>query len=312
MNHYCESVIQARNLTKCYGEQLVVNSINFQVRQGSCCGILGPNGAGKTTTLKMLVGHTLPTAGELSVLGYTIPNQSRQLRQIIGIVPQQDNLDPDFTVTQNLQIYGRYFGLNAATLKKRIPDILSFATLGHKANTLVTTLSGGMQRRLSLGRALINEPQLVVLDEPTTGLDPQARQLIWQRLRQLKMQGLTLILTTHYMEEAERLCDDIIVMDQGKILEQGAPQALIKRYIPPQVVEVHGTHVDALERWHEEVGRRFNLNSEIVGDTRFYYGEKVISLLDSLSEQSDLRYLHRPANLEDVFLKLTGRDLRDD
>ncbi len=302
-------IISAHQLTKQYGNNTVVNSIDFCVQQGSCCGILGPNGAGKTTTLRMLMGHVLPSKGQLSVLGWNIPEQARAMRQYAGIVPQQDNLDPDFSVTQNLSVYGQYFGLSAAEIQERIPKILAFSALEQKADARVTTLSGGMQRRLSLGRTLINDPQLIVLDEPTTGLDPQARQLIWQRLRQLKNQGLTLVLTTHYMEEAERLCDDIIIMDQGCILEQGAPRELIERHIPPNVVEVHG--VD-LELWHQDVAAQFELHSETIGDTRFYYGYEVAPFLQALNDNPELRYLHRPANLEDVFLKLTGRDLRDD
>ncbi len=202
-------IINAHALTKVYDQQRVVDTIHFSVQRGECCGILGPNGAGKTTTLRMLVGNTSPTGGHLEVLGWQIPAQSRQMRAQVGIVPQRDNLDPDFSVVQNLYVYGRYFGLDRTILNQRISKILAFASLEHKAQARVPTLSGGMQRRLSLGRALINEPQLLILDEPTTGLDPQARQLIWQRLRQLKKEGLTLILTTHYMEEAERLCDEL-------------------------------------------------------------------------------------------------------
>jgi lipooligosaccharide transport system ATP-binding protein len=305
------AVITAHDLTKRYGNTTVVDAIQFQIQPGRCCGILGPNGAGKTTTLKMLMGHTLPTAGTLQVLGWPIPQQARPMRQHVGIVPQQDNLDPDFTVQQNLQVYARYFGLSRAEMQQRIPYLLTFAALTHKAEALVTTLSGGMQRRLSLARALINQPQLVVLDEPTTGLDPQARQLIWQRLRELKNQGLTLVLTTHYMEEAERLCDDIIIMDQGRILDHDSPRTLIKRYIAPEVVELHGAE---LATWNRTVASQFNCHGESVGDTWFYYGEHsaLNGLLQAASENPQLRYLHRPANLEDVFLKLTGRDLKDD
>jgi len=257
----------------------------------------------------MLVGNTFPTSGHLEVLGWQIPAQARQMRARIGIVPQRDNLDPDFSVVQNLYVYGRYFGLSRSVLNQRIPEILAFASLEHKAQARVPTLSGGMQRRLSLGRALINEPELLILDEPTTGLDPQARQLIWQRLRQLRKEGLTLILTTHYMEEAERLCDHIIIMDHGRILEEGSPQYLIEHYIEPQVVEVHGSEVDD---WHTQQGQQLPVRSEHIGDTWFYYGNDMNILLQKLSSWPQLRYLHRPAHLEDVFLKLTGRDLHDD
>jgi lipooligosaccharide transport system ATP-binding protein len=303
-----QAVIQARQLRKDYGGQAIVKQIDFRVQRGECCGILGPNGAGKTTTLRMLIGHTPPTAGELSVLGWDIPRQAALMRERIGVVPQKDNLDPDFSVRQNLEIYGSYFGLKREQLAERIPRLLEFAALEHKAAALAPTLSGGMQRRLSLARALLNEPELLVLDEPTTGLDPQARQLIWQRLRQLKQNGLTVILTTHYMEEAERLCDRIIILDQGRILDDGAPHELVARHIPPQVVEVHGHEADA---WHLAQAAGLGLHSEHVGDTWFYYGADMRPVLDRLAGQEGLRYLHRPANLEDVFLKLTGRELRD-
>lgn len=302
-------IVTAHALTKSYNQQTVVDAIHFSVQRGTCCGILGPNGAGKTTTLRMLVGHILPNHGHLEVLGWQIPAQAREMRVQIGIVPQRDNLDPDFTVIENLYVYGRYFGLSRTLLQQRIPKILAFASLENKAQAKVPTLSGGMQRRLSLGRALINEPELLILDEPTTGLDPQARQLIWQRLRQLRKQGLTLILTTHYMEEAERLCDHIIIMDQGRILEEGSPQQLIERYIESQVVEVHGSEVD---QWHIQQGQHLSLRSEHIGDTWFYYGNDMNFLLQKLVNWPELKYLHRPAHLEDVFLKLTGRDLRDD
>ncbi|OQW93018.1 MAG: ABC transporter [Beggiatoa sp. IS2] len=301
-------VVVAEALTKVYQQQIVVNAITFSVPRGEFLGILGPNGAGKTTTLRMLVGNTSPSGGRLHVLNWPIPAQARAMRAYIGIVPQKDNLDPDFSVTQNLMVYGNYFGLSRSVLKQRIPKLLEIAALENKADAIVTTLSGGMQRRLSLARALINEPELLILDEPTTGLDPQARQLIWQRLRQLRKAGLTLILTTHYMEEAERLCDHIIIVNNGCILEQGSPYDLIAKYIEPQVVEVYGNTLDA---WHEQVGRHLSFRSEHIGDTWFYYGFEVEPLLQKLRAWTPLRYLHRPANLEDVFLRLTGRDLRD-
>ncbi len=305
-----DTVIVANGLSKQFAQFKAVDNISFTVKRGICCGILGPNGAGKTTTLKMLVGNTLPTSGELHVLNWKIPEQAREMRYHIGIVPQKDNLDPDFSVTQNLRVYGSYFNVPAHVLEERIPKILQFANLENKANALIHALSGGMQRRLSLGRALINDPQLLILDEPTTGLDPQARQLIWQRLRQLKMQGLSLILTTHYMEEAERLCDELIIMDNGKILAQASPRALIEQYIEPQVLEVHGAE-NEVQQWHTQIAQPSKLRHEKIGDTWFYYGNSVEFLVQSLQNFSSLRFLHRPANLEDVFLKLTGRDLRE-
>jgi len=304
-----DAVVVAQGLTKTYGSNTVVKNIHFTVKKGQFCGILGPNGAGKTTTLRMLMGSTPPTSGELQVMEWAVPQYAREMRAKVGIVPQRDNLDPDFSVVDNLLIYGSYFGISRKILRDRIPKLLEFAALQHKADALVPTLSGGMQRRLSLARALVNAPDLLVLDEPTTGLDPQARQLIWQRLRQLKNQGLTLILTTHYMEEAERLCDHLIIMDNGSILEEATPRDLVDKYIEPQVVEVHG---NTANEWHDSHAITFNLKHERVGDTWFYYGNDMAALLDSLSKFPELRYLHRPANLEDVFVNLTGRDLRDD
>jgi lipooligosaccharide transport system ATP-binding protein len=303
------SIVVAHALRKEYAGQIVVKDISFQIARGECCGMLGPNGAGKTTTLRMLIGATPPTGGELRVLDHAIPAQARAMRARLGVVPQQDNLDPDFSVVRNLRIYGSYFGLSATQLAARIPRLLEFAALEHKADALIQNLSGGMQRRLSLARALINEPDLLVLDEPTTGLDPQARQLIWQRLRHLKNEGLTLMLTSHYMEEAERLCDRLIIMDQGEIIEQGAPRTLIERYIEPHVVELHG--VDAAN-WYACHSSTLEARHEHVGDTWFFYARDVRPLLARLDSWPNLRYLHRPANLEDVFLKLTGRDLRED
>jgi len=301
-------IVTAHALSKIYDRSHVVDNINFSVEQGEFCGILGPNGAGKTTTLRMLIGHTPPTQGHLSVLNWRIPGQERAMRQQLGVVSQKDNLDPDFTVTENLLNYGRYFGLTHSMITQRIPELLAFAALEKKAHVLVTTLSGGMQRRLSLARALINQPKLLILDEPTTGLDPQARQLIWQRLRQLKNAGMTLILTTHYMEEAERLCDRLIIMDNGRILGEGTPRALIQQHIEPQVVEIHGNNA---EQWHLQQGKNLGLRYEHVGDTWFYYGHQVESVLSQLQALPELYFLHRPANLEDVFVKLTGRELRE-
>ncbi len=307
------SIVWARELSKQYGDSRVVDNIDFEVRRGECCGILGPNGAGKTTTLRMLIGNTPPSGGELRVLGLNIPEQARAMRQRIGVVPQQDNLDPDFSVLENLQVYGRYFGISRQQLQARLPELLGFASLEHKSRAPIAALSGGMQRRLSLARALINQPELLILDEPTTGLDPQARQALWQQLRRLINRGLSLILTTHYMEEAERLCDRLIIMDQGRILEQGPPRELIRRYIEPQVVEIHGGGAD---EWRQQQGANLDLRHEHIGDTWFYYGEDMRELLDRLHASAEnwpnMRYLHRPANLEDVFLTLTGRDLRDD
>ncbi|MGH7858075.1 MAG: ABC transporter ATP-binding protein, partial [Candidatus Binatia bacterium] len=221
------NIVEARALTKHYNGSAAVDSIEFSVRRGECFGILGPNGAGKTTTLRMLLGVTPPTAGQLQVLGYDVPVEARVMRRNVGVVPQSDNLDPDFTVTENLSVYASYFDIPRAEVVRRIPALLAFASLENRARSSINTLSGGMRRRLTLARALVNDPSLLVLDEPTTGLDPQARQLIWQRLRSLLAQGKTLILTTHYMEEAERLCDELVIVDHGRVIARGSPRAII-------------------------------------------------------------------------------------
>ncbi len=301
-------VVEARGLTKRYDGRPVVDAIDVRVERGECFGILGPNGAGKTTTLRMLIGATPPTAGRLEVLGYEIPRDARSMRRSIGVVPQGDNLDPDFTVTENLAVYAAYFGIGGKALEHRIPQLLAFASLEAKAGAAITTLSGGMRRRLILARALVNQPELLVLDEPTTGLDPQARQLIWQRLRSLLGRGTTLILTTHYMEEAERLCDRLVILDAGKVLVTGSPQSLIRDHVEPQVLEVYGSQVD---RWLDERGRSLCGRAEHVGETVFCYAEDEYPILDDLRHRPELHFLHRPANLEDVFVKLTGRELRD-
>jgi lipooligosaccharide transport system ATP-binding protein len=302
------AVIDAQGLIKDYGGQRAVDEVDVRVQPGECWGLLGPNGAGKTTFLRMVVGNTIPSAGRLRVLGRPVPDEAPTVRARIGVVPQADNLDPELTVTENLVTFACYFGIGAATARGRIEELLRFAELDGRADAPLSTLSGGMLRRLSLVRALINEPELLILDEPTTGLDPQARQLIWQRLRSLKRHGLTLILTTHYMEEAERLCDRVTVMDHGTLLDTASPRELIARHIEPQVVEVHGPE---LETWHKIVGHQLALRSEQVGETQFYYVDDERALLEALHGRRELSYLHRRSNLEDVFIKLTGRELRD-
>jgi len=303
-----QPVVTARGLRKLYDGLAVVDGIDLDVQRGECFGLLGPNGAGKTTTLRMLLGIVPPNAGELHVLGHAIPRQAREMRERVGVVPQQDNLDPDFTVTENLRVYASYFNLRGAALDQRIQELLVFAALETKPKANIGTLSGGMKRRLTLARALINQPELLILDEPSTGLDPQARQVIWQRLRSLLGEGKTLILTTHYMEEAERLCDRLAIMDHGHILALGSPAQLIRQHIEPQVLEIYGPGLDA---WYEHYGQRLALRSERVGETLFCYTRDESGLLENLRHRPELRFVHRPGNLEDVFLKLTGRELRD-
>lgn len=303
-----DRVVDARGLTKRYGAQTVVDNVDLSIRRGECFGLLGPNGAGKTTTLRMLMGATPPSVGELNVLGFPIPQQARQMHQRLGVVPQHDNLDPDFTVMENLVTYASYFGLRGAALSRRIAELLTFANLDTRAHAGIGTLSGGMKRRLTLARSLINDPDVLILDEPTTGLDPQARQLIWQRLRTLLVQGKSLILTTHYMEEAERLCDRLVIIDKGRILVCGSPAELVQQHIEPHVVEIHGRGMD---EWFNAIGQQYVQRSEYAGETLFCYLSDERPLLNALCERPELHFTHRRATLEDVFLKLTGKELRE-
>jgi lipooligosaccharide transport system ATP-binding protein len=296
------------NLRKSYGGREVVCGLDLELKPGECFGLLGPNGAGKTTTLRLCLGLTVPDSGSIRMFDLPVPQVARQARARAGVVPQLDNLDPDFTVRENLLVYGRYFGLAASRIKARIPMLLDFAGLASRADDNIKALSGGMKRRLTLARALINDPDLIFLDEPTTGLDPQARHLIWQRLHQLLAQGKTIFLTTHFMDEAERLCHRLAIMDHGRIMVSGSPRALIAEHIEPQVVEVFGDGADA---WAAARGGALSERCEQTGETVFCYARNVEALLADLERRPGLRYTHRPANLEDVFLRLTGRDLRD-
>lgn len=303
-----QTIVQAKQLSKYFDEFCAVDHIDFKVYQGECLGLLGPNGAGKTTTMRMLLGHVYPSSGLLEVLNYPIPAKARLARAKMGVVPQQDNLDVDLTVMENLRSYASYFGLRGVALEQHLHALLTFVALENKQNTYIHTLSGGMRRRLILARALVNNPELLILDEPTTGLDPQARQLIWQRLRQLTRQGATIILTTHYLEEAERLCNRILIVDSGRILADGMPKALIQAHIEPHVIEVMGTGVRS---WLADLPAATVSRAEMVGETLFCYCKDAQPLLGQLQAFPELEFLHRPANLEDVFLKLTGRELRD-
>jgi lipooligosaccharide transport system ATP-binding protein len=301
-------VLSAHNLHKSYAGHKVVEGLNLSLNKGECFGLLGPNGAGKTTTLRMLLGLIAPDAGEAKLLGLPVPQAAREARIKVGVVPQIDNLDPDFTVAENLLVYGRYFGLRDEEIEARIPALLEFASLTQKKDVKIPTLSGGMKRRLTLARALVNDPDILFLDEPTTGLDPQARHLIWQRLHELTVQGKTLLLTTHFMDEAERLCHRLAVMDNGRLIAEGSPRELIARNIEPQVVEVFGEQV---AQWAKEHAAPYAQRYEVSGETAFCYVHDAQPLLEHLAQQQGLRYLHRPANLEDVFLKLTGREMRE-
>ena len=302
--------LSVRDLRKSYGGREVVAGVSFTLARGECYGLLGPNGAGKTTILRCCLGLTSPEAGNIRLIGEPVPERARQARMKVGVVPQFDNLDPDFTVAENLLVFGRYFGFRDLETRRRIPDLLDFAGLSGKENARLSNLSGGMKRRLTLARALVNDPDLLVLDEPTTGLDPQARHLIWERLKHLLSSGKTILLTTHFMDEAERLCDRLAILDEGRVVAEGAPRELIAAQIEPQVIEVYGEDAPG---WATGEGKDCVHRLELSGETAFCYveNEDVTPLLARLARRPGLRALHRPANLEDVFLKLTGRELRD-
>ncbi|WP_084594016.1 ATP-binding cassette domain-containing protein [Arhodomonas aquaeolei] len=294
----------AQGLVKRYDGVTVVDGVDLTVERGECLALLGPNGAGKTTTLRMLLGLTPPSAGEIRVLGHRVPEDARAMRADTGIVPQFDSLDPDFTVRENLLTYGSYFGLSRRQVAARIDDLLAFAELRERADAPINALSGGMKRRLTLARALVNDPALLVLDEPTTGLDPQARQHIWERLQRLRHDGRTLLLTTHYMEEAERLADRAAVIDGGRLIACDRPRALIAAHIEPHVVELRG---DAAAGWRDTDA----ITTERVGATVLLYSGERDGLLAAVERHCGNDYLYRPANLEDVFLRLTGRQVRE-
>jgi lipooligosaccharide transport system ATP-binding protein len=300
--------LAVRDLHKRYGELEVVRGVSFSVAAGECFGLLGPNGAGKTTTLRCALGLTAPDAGEITLADLPVPASAREARARVGIVPQFDNLDPDFTVRENLYVYGRYFGLSHHAIHARVPYLLDYAGLTEKADARIETLSGGMKRRLTIARALVNDPGILFLDEPTTGLDPQARHLVWERLKRLLTEGRTIVLTTHFMDEAQRLCGRVAIMDRGAFIAEAPPQDLIAREIEPIVIEVFG---DGLAEWFDAHARRLAVRAELTGDTAFCYCRDAEPLLATLDGAPQLRALRRAANLEDVFLKLTGRDLRD-
>ena len=301
-------MIRIENLDKSYGGQAVVKGLDLAVNEGECFGLLGPNGAGKTTTLRLCLGLTDPDGGTITIAGLPVPFQARQARVRMGVVPQMDNLDPDFTVAENLIVYGRYFGISVASMSKKLPDLLAFSSLAAKRDAKIGELSGGMKRRLMLARALVNDPDLIFLDEPTTGLDPQARHLIWERLKLLLAQGKTLFLTTHFMDEAERLCHRLAVLDDGVKIAEGVPRALIAKHIEPEVIEIYGE--DAL-LWRATHADLPDTRFEQSGETVFAYTHNPAPALARLKDQERVRYLHRTANLEDLFLKLTGREMRD-
>ena len=302
-------LFSARHLSKRYGATTVVDDLSFDIAPGECLGVIGPNGAGKTTTIRMCLGLSVPDGGTIEALGGQMPRDALAIKAQLGVVSQMDTLDPDFNCAENLLVYGRYFGMKDAEIQARIPALLEFASLTHKAKAKPGELSGGMKRRLSLARALVNDPRLLLLDEPTTGLDPQARHLMWERLQLLLQQGKSILLTTHFMDEAERLCSRLLVLDHGRKIAEGEPRALIAQHLEPDVVEVFGTGAAALltSPLRAMAGR-----VEQSGETVFFYTQDAKPLLQALSAYPQLRTLHRPANLEDLFLKLTGRQIREE
>ena len=306
-----EALVQARGLTKRFGDFTAVDAIDFDIQKGEAFGFLGPNGAGKTSTMKMITTVSPITEGKLTVFGVDPTVDGRSIRRRLGVAPQEDNLDLELTVAENLYIYGRYHDMKKAEINPRIDELLEFAQLSERRDSEVEPLSGGMKRRLTIARALINNPDLIILDEPTTGLDPQARHLLWDRLYRLKQQGATLIITTHYMDEAEQLCDRLVVMDQGKIAAEGSPRQLIQRYAPREVVELRlqeGAKDDAVLKMDGLAQR-----SEILADRVLLYTDDAEATQHGLHERGidPEQVLVRRSTLEDVFLRLTGRGLVD-
>lgn len=303
-------VVEARGLVKTYNGLTAVKGIDFTVQAQECVGFLGPNGAGKTTTVKMIYCFTPITAGQLYVFGLDVRSHPRTIKAQLGVVPQEDNLDPELTVKENLLLYASYFDLPRSVAEERAEELISFIDMEDKADTPVEHLSGGMKRRLAVARALINRPRLLIMDEPTTGLDPEARRLIWEKLLQLKERGVTLLLTTHYMEEAAYLCDRVLIMNEGRILDHGTPQSLVSHHIGEEVIELAPWSNHRPEEILSLLGKGIK-GYQLLGETLFLYtdqGEEVWERVQK--EQLPFRHrIYRPATLEDVFLKLTGRGL---
>ena len=300
--------VRARNLIKRYGDLTAVNSINFDIFEGECFGFLGPNGAGKTSTMKMLSCVSPVNGGELVVHGMDVGRNQRRIKLELGIVSQSDSLDPDLNVLQNLLTYARYFNMPRKLAQQRAMESLTQFQLEEKAHNTIHELSGGMRRRLLIARAMLHDPRILVLDEPTTGLDPQARLLVWEKLAMLKSRGITILLTTHYMDEAAHLCDRLVVIDQGNILVEGVPRDLVSEHVGDQVVELRvnpARMAGVVQRLTDE-GMEF----EYGGDSLYFYGESGAALNENGS-LNGYEMFRRPGNLEDVFLRLTGRGLRE-
>ncbi len=303
-----EVLIEAEDLTKQFGDLMAVDNINFKILKGECFGFLGPNGAGKTTTMKMIHCVLPLTSGKLTVAGMNVAENGREIKKIIGVAPQESNLDPDFTVFHNLVVYARYFDIPKAEAKRRADELLKFVMLEEKRDVIIENLSAGMKRRLILARALLNEPQILILDEPTTGLDPQARHLIWDKIRSLQKQGVTIVLTTHYMDEAAQLCGRLIIMDYGKIIEEGKPLELIRKHVGEEVLEVAYN-----EKMMQLLKQTFpDARLDVVGEKIHVFTNRSRGVFARMLKDASFKAaVIRDANLEDVFLKLTGRRLRE-
>jgi len=301
------TIIAVENLRKTFGDLVAVDHVSFSVSTGECFGILGPNGAGKTSTIRMIYGFSPMTSGALKVFGLDITRNTRAIKSRIGVCQQENNIDPDLTVQQNLEVFARYFNMSFEVARAQAQNLLRFMALDHRRDARTTELSGGMMRRLVLARALLNHPELLILDEPTTGLDPQSRHQVWERLEELRAKGLTILLTTHYMDEASRLCDRLIIMDHGRILTEGKPMDLIRQYVGRDIIEV----VEPGNNLREFVRSR-ELQHEDLGHRLLIYVEEGNALYRELSKDYCKEgCIMRMATLEDVFLKLTGRDLRE-
>jgi lipooligosaccharide transport system ATP-binding protein len=301
------NVIEARNLVKRFGELRAVDGISFVVKEGEFFGLLGPNGAGKTSAIRMIYGFSPVSGGGMDVFGLDIETDWREIRSQLGVCQQDDTLDPDLTVEQNLHLYARYFEIDKKEAAERAEELLDFFALRNKRDAKVMELSGGLARRLQLARSLVSRPRLLILDEPTTGLDPQSRHQVWDRLLELKKRGLTLLLTTHYMDEAESLCDRLVIMDHGSIIAQGNPRQLIRKHSAESVIEIEGPS-DELKAYVEHTGAEH----EDLGERVIIYTEARGELEDEIRERFCMdTCVFRAGNLEDVFLRLTGRELRE-
>ncbi len=303
------AAISAHRLTKRFQDLVAVDGIDLEVHAGECFGLLGPNGAGKTTIVRMIHAVTPISAGDLVVLGHHVDREPAAVKRRLGIVPQEENLDPDLTPWENLLVFARYFDIPRAEARRRAADLLEFVGLAGRADSPLDELSGGMKRRLLIARALLNHPELLILDEPTTGLDPQARHLVWQRLRGLKAQGVTQLLTTHYMEEAAQLCDRVALMHAGRILRQGRPMELVRAEVGEEVIEIRGA--ETLQQAVLSLLDGQSIRWERAGDTLYLYCTDGRTLLPTLGSLRPPHLVHRPASLEDLFLKVTGRSLQE-